>query len=80
MKKEIEKIIDKVCKEIEIEPALVKAMVETESAGNPNSETLYARGLMQISKVALKEINDRYGLDYTYDEMFEPEKNSFNPS
>lgn len=45
----------------------------TESSGNPNADSGYQRGLMQMSKFQLIDINRVYGTSFTYDDMFDPE-------
>jgi len=42
---------------------------------DPKAESPYARGLMQISRIALQEVKERYRLNYSYDDMFNPRKN-----
>lgn len=48
------------------------SIIEIESSWNPEAESPYARGLMQISKVALKDVNRLYNYSYTYDDLFDP--------
>ena len=54
-----------------IDPYLIFGIIMTESSGNPNADSGYARGLMQISKIALKDTK----LPYNYEDLFDPEKN-----
>ena len=51
------------------------AIIMTESSGNPKAESPYARGLMQLSKIALKDVNKKFGTDFKYDDMFDPLSN-----
>lgn len=53
----------------------VFAVIMMESSWNPNAESPYARGLMQISKSALDTINALYEKKYTYDDLFNPSIN-----
>ena len=50
----------------------IYAIIATESSWDPNAESPYARGLMQISKAALETINAMYQKDYSYDDLFKP--------
>lgn len=75
MDEELEKYIEETCKANNVDPDLVRAIIMTESGGNPNAESPFARGLMQISKIALKEVNERYGLNVKWDEFFDPYQN-----
>lgn len=71
----IEYTIEHFAKQYSIDSRIIKAIVMTESSGNPHAESRYARGLMGVSKVALQHVNLLYGLNYTYDDMFDVEKN-----
>jgi len=51
------------------------AIIMTESGGNPKAETPYARGLMQLSRIALEDIKNNFGVKFDYDEMFDPLRN-----
>ncbi|MBB6061872.1 soluble lytic murein transglycosylase [Thermosipho japonicus] len=75
MDEKIEEYIEETCIANNVDPDLVKAIIMTESGGNTDAESYYARGLMQISKIALKEINDLYRLNLTWDDMFNPYHN-----
>jgi len=58
-----------------ITKALVLAMLLTESAGNPlavSSED--AKGLMQMTEIAVKEVNNHFG-EYKQVDMFDPDTN-----
>jgi len=55
----------------------VFALIETESAWDPNADSGYARGLMQVSRAALKDINQIYSTNFDYDDMFRPDRNIF---
>lgn len=54
---------------------LTFALIMTESGNNPKAETPWARGLMGVSKYALEDMNDIYGTNYTYDDLFDPNIN-----
>ncbi len=75
MKKNLEQIIWKVAETTKMDPNLIKAIIQTESAGKINAESPYARGLMQVSEMALNEINKRYNLNLKYSDLFDPEAN-----
>jgi len=55
----------------------VFALIETESAWNPNADSGFARGLMQVSREALEDINRIYSTNFDYDDMFRPDRNIF---
>lgn len=71
--------IYKIAKELEakhkIDKFLIMGIVYTESSGNHKADSGYARGLMQMSEIAVKEVNKLYGMTFTYDDMFIPYKN-----
>ena len=74
-KEEILKLIDKIAEELSFEPALIKAIVMTESSFNQFAETPYARGLMQISKPALATVNGIFLTGYKWEQLFNAEVN-----
>lgn len=61
----------------------VFAIIEIESSWNEKAESPFARGLMQVSQIALQEISrvykqemeKKFGRPLTYDDMFTPEQN-----
>lgn len=57
---------------INIDKDLILAVIMTESSGNPKADSGFARGLMQVSRIALFDINNKYKFNYTYDDLFEP--------
>ncbi|WP_075780091.1 transglycosylase SLT domain-containing protein [Marinitoga sp. 1137] len=75
MKLSKEKIFE-ICKfvadELSFDKFLIFAVVMTESSGNTKADSGYARGLMQVSKIALEDIKKKYNMKYTYDDLFEP--------
>lgn len=75
MEKVLEEIVDEVCRDLNISSLLVKSIIATESSWNPKADSGFARGLMGISKPAFEDINTRYKLNYTYDDMFKPKPN-----
>lgn len=75
MNKIIDYTIEYYSKQYGVDVNIVRAIVMTESSGNPKAFSNYARGLMGVSKVALQHVNLLYGLNYTYDDMFDVEKN-----
>ena len=78
-RKELYKLVDKVLQKPPLDgklsPDFVKALISVESSWDVDAQSPYARGLMQVSKLALKDVNDRYRLGYTWDDMLDPEKN-----
>lgn len=75
MNKILEYTIEHFAKQYSIDSRIIKAIVMTESSGNPHAESRYARGLMGVSKIALQQVNLLYGLQYNYDDMYDIEKN-----
>jgi soluble lytic murein transglycosylase len=56
-----------------IDRYIVFGMIMTESAGNEKADSGYARGLMQVSKIALEDIKHETLINYDYDDLFKPE-------
>jgi hypothetical protein len=50
----------------------LRALVERESATNPNARTGQTRGLMQIVPVVLDDYNKRHGTTYQPEHLFDP--------
>ena len=54
----------------------IVSIIAVESSGNHNARgTAGERGLMQVTIAAMIEVNNRYGYSFSFDEMFEAEKN-----
>jgi len=53
------------------------ALIETESAWDPSADSGFARGLMQVSREALEDINRIYSTNFSYEDMFRPYFNIF---
>ena len=53
------------------------ALIETESAWDPSADSGFARGLMQVSREALEDINRLYSTNFSYEDMFRPYFNIF---
>lgn len=53
------------------------ALINTESAWNPDADSGMARGLMQVSQAALRTINWLYNVKLSYDDMFDIKKNVY---
>lgn len=68
--KEILKLISNVTKNHDF-MYFMYGIIMTESSGNPSADSGYARGLMQLSRIALKQLGDKY----SYSDMFNPELN-----
>ena len=62
-------------REFFVSSRLINAIISAESSWDPKAESAYARGLMQISKTALEQVNMSYNLNFSYDDMFNPDKN-----
>lgn len=60
-----------------VDPSLVRAVVHTESSGNAAAynDKAQATGLMQMTPIAVKEVNNQYGTNYTMADMKDPSKN-----
>ena len=54
---------------------IILAMIMVESAGDPNAsgDGGNARGLMQLQKIALKDIEQKTGKIYYFDDLYDPE-------
>ena len=74
-RKHLVPLVEQKCYYLNFDPNLVLAMIEVESSRDPTAETPYARGLMQVSKIALEQINKDYVFNFTYNDMFDPDKN-----
>lgn len=66
-------------KEFGLNKQIIATIITIESSWNHKAESPYARGLMQVSKIQLQDINKyqqvkKYGGPYSYDDMFEPQK------
>ncbi len=70
-KRKIFELAESISKREKIPPELTKAIIMTESSGDPLAESDYARGLMQVSEIALKDFH----LPFSYNDMFDPHKN-----
>lgn len=70
-------IIASVSEKYKVDSNLVTSIICVESSGNPNVKVGAAQdtGLMQITPIALKDVNSVYNLGYTMQDMFVPEKN-----
>jgi len=67
--------VKKKCEEFDEDPAHVMAIILAESYGDPLKDSGEARGLMQISRIALRDVNKIYGTHYVYDDLFDPRVN-----
>jgi len=74
--KELEVYVDSSCEEFGVPKAVVFAMIKAESNFDQHARsTADARGLMQITAVALKDINRMLMEEYTISQMYIPEIN-----
>ena len=73
--KEFERFIKKASEIHNIPETFIATIITIESSWKPEAETPWARGLMQVSKYAVEDVNKAYGYNYTYEDMWEPEKN-----
>jgi soluble lytic murein transglycosylase len=73
--KEIFKLCKKFGSEYDVDPYLIFGIIKTESAGNEYADSGYARGLMQMSRIALKDIQKDLLHKYEYSDLFNPEIN-----
>ena len=78
-KQDIEKFedyIESASKEFGVPYDIVYAVIETESSFRPDVESSSgARGLMQINKITLEDININLGTNYSFNDLFDPEIN-----
>ena len=75
---EYEQYVTKYAKEYGVEPALIYAVIKTESSFKPKAESeVGARGLMQLMEEAFNWLKYRIGdeRDINFDSMFDPETN-----
>ena len=74
--KEIEIYVDSSCEEFGVSKALVFSVIKVESDFDQHARSSAdARGLMQITAVALKDINRLLDEEYTLKQMYTPEIN-----
>ena len=74
--REIEQYVDAACEEFGFSKAIVLAVIKTESNFDAKAESsANARGLMQITEVALSDINKFLSEEYTFRQMFDPATN-----
>lgn len=68
--------VDNASKEYNIPASRLYGMIHTESTGIADAiGTSGERGLLQIMRPALSDVNKRYILGYTFDDMLKPEAN-----
>lgn len=75
---EYEEYVTKYGREYKVEPALIYAVIKTESSFNPKAESeVGARGLMQLMEEAFDWLKYRMGdeRDINFDAMYDPETN-----
>ena len=78
-------IVQKYADLYNVDPFLILGIIYTESSGNPEAESFFtdengnknivARGLMQLTKIAVKEVNRVYNRYFIFDDMLNPEAN-----
>lgn len=73
---DLEHYVDSSCQEFGIPKAMVYAVIKAESNFDKYARSsVDARGLMQITSIALKDINRLLSEDYVFRQMFDPEIN-----
>ena len=70
--KKIWKMVREISEETKVNPYRLMAIILTESSGDPTADSGYARGLTQLSEIALKDINKAYNLNISYSDLFDP--------
>ena len=66
-------LIQKYATEYDVPYDIVCAVIETESSFQSDAiSSTGARGLMQINKITLTDLNQRLGTDYSMDDLFDP--------
>ena len=74
--KEIERYVDASCTEFGVSKAMVFAVIKAESKFDQYARSAAdARGLMQITPIALQDINQILSENYMPNQMFDPEIN-----
>ncbi len=74
--KKLEPIIKQIAKEQNVDETLICQIITIESSWNEKQESrVGARGLMQLMPIAVEDVNKRYGFKFTFDDMFNGEKN-----
>ena len=78
-------IVQKYADLYNVDPFLILGIIYTESSGNPEAESftidkngnknIIARGLMQLTPIAVKEVNRLYNRYFIFDDMLNPEAN-----
>jgi len=72
----IDAYIEKSSAEFNVPYDVIYAVIETESSFDPDAVSpTGARGLMQINKITLEDINQRLNTHYSFDDLFDPEIN-----
>lgn len=82
---ELVNIVSKYAELYCVDPFLILGIIYTESSGNQNAESftkdkngnkvVVARGLMQLTSIAVKEVNRIYNRRFIFDDMLNPEAN-----
>lgn len=71
-----QEIIFAASNEFGVDPKIIGGIIMQETRGNANAVGAAGeRGLMQLTPGALQDVNARYGLNYSFEEMFQPDKN-----
>ena len=74
--RQIEQYVDKACEEFDVPKAVVFAIIKAESDFDQYARSSAdARGLMQITSVALEDINRLLSENYTMTQMYDPKIN-----
>ena len=74
--RQIEQYVDKACEEFDVPKAVVFAIIKAESDFDQHARSsANARGLMQITSIALQDINQILSENYMPNQMFDPEIN-----
>ena len=75
-KRDIAAYIQNASREFDVPYDVIYAIIETESDFDPDAvSSTGARGLMQINKITLQDINENLKTDYSMNDLFDPEIN-----
>ena len=67
--------ITKISQLFMMSPALIAAVIATESSWDTDAKSKYGIGLMQVSEAAFNQMKNIVNADWSYEDLIDPEKN-----